>query len=322
MNYQLGNYTAALTDLQTAVSKNNTYRPAQRTLTRLSTQASDLFDDDPTGLVAFADAGLVNAPDDFNLMYLRALGQSRQGQHIGAINDINRIIASTPYPHPYIFIRSSFHLQASQFDLALADLMLLTEDPDVYRQLVTEIAAEAQILGDQGKHIEMARLDDLAGQLATLYPNSLRARLQFHQGFEDWPAALEAIDLHIAFDPEDSRHRTTRGEILEHLERPRDAIESYSDAIRLVDTGAVDIFNNDISLATALLQRGALYQSQSRSVDAQKDFDRALMIENEDLIRLFQEKMQGAGYYRGPLNGIYDQTTKTALQECARDPSC
>ncbi|MCK0096593.1 tetratricopeptide repeat protein [Yoonia sp. F2084L] len=322
LNVRRQNYSQALTDLQTAIEKDPTYRPAQREMKRLMESIQGWLRGQPAQLTAFADAGLINAPSDKDLLYLRAIGQMGEGKFIGAINDINLVIDATEHPQALIFARSAIHLTAQQFDLALADLEWLTRDPGAYDDAINEIAAQAQALMEDGKHDEAAILDGDVGVLASLYATALQARVAVNIGRNNWLGALEAIDLMIAYDGDDSSHWTARGEALERLGRPDEALESYSAAIRLIEAGATDLSSDNDARANAHLLRGALFQSLRRGQEATTDFETALSIGGAPLIRGFQQKMQDAGHYSGAIDGTYDMTTRDAVRRCANDPTC
>ncbi len=322
LNARLGNYQQALTDLQTASAKDPSYKPAHREMRRLLPAAQTALRGQPARLSAFADAGLINEPDNMDLVYLRAVGQTGEGKNIGAINDINRVIAATPYPQTMIFFRSSIHAAAGQFDLALADLEQLTESPTLHNTAIQQMGEQAKKLYDAGRDAEAEALDSDAGDLAVLYATALQARIDLHRARNDWARALEAIDLMVAYDADDRRHWITRGDALEQLNRFDEALDSYSAAIRLVDTGFRDHGSREAIRANALLRRGALYQSQRQSEKALADFDDALASGDETLISAFQQKMSDADHYAGPINGTYDIATQAALRACAANPSC
>ncbi len=322
LNVRLHNYEQALTDLQTALAKDPDYAPAQREMRQFMRNVLGHLHSQPHRLTAVANAGLVNDPDNLDLIYLRVLGQRGEGKFIGALNDINRIIAASEHPQTLIFLRSAIHLSAGQYDQALADLEDLTRDPSQHTQSMQQIAAEAASLRLQGKDAEAAARDSDLGDLATLYAEAMRARVAIHRALENWEDVLQAFEELAAYDPDDSSHWTERGKVLVRLDRPLDAIESYTKAIQLIETFATELGNNDGSLASALLNRGAVYQSQRRAQLAQADFAAAMKLGNTDLIRAFQQKMQQANHYTGSLNGIIDTATETALQACAADPDC
>lgn len=322
LNIRLENYQAGLTDLQEALARDPSYRPARRQMSGLLSDIIDNLADEPEKLTRFADAGLVNDPDNTGLIFIRAIGQFGEGKFIGAVNDMNTVIAAAEHPQTLIFTRAAIYIEQGQFDLAIQDLDFLTRDPGIYTTSIAQIAERAQALHDAGQSDTAAKLDSDVGDLAVLYAKALQTRINLHQSLADWTGALEAIDLMVAYDGDSSRHWTTRGQILEQLGQPEDALASYSSAIRLIETNAPDIFNSQNAAANALLHRGALYQSQLRTVDAQNDFDAALQIGDWTLINAFQQKMQDAGHYTGPLNGVYDQATQSAVKSCAADRAC
>ncbi|WP_341366652.1 tetratricopeptide repeat protein [Yoonia sp. BS5-3] len=322
LNIRLGHDSAGLTDLQEALALDPNYGPARREMRRLLEGIQDQLSSDPSGVIAFADAGLINEPQNLDLLYLRAIGQSQTGQFIGAINDMNAIIAATEFPFDYIFARSAIYLQQGQFDLALADLDYLTSDPSQTQDAINTLSSRISILEEAGQNEAANKLVGNVGDLAGLYAVAMRAKIQLHHGRGHWQEAFDAVETMTEHDPDDSNNWSLRGEILERLGRESEALESYSAAIRLAEIGTRDLASNDSARANALLRRGALYQSQSRADAAQADFDAALQGENAELILAFQQKMQSAGYYQGQLSGNYDAATQAALQHCAADPDC
>ena len=322
LNRRLGDRATTLTDLQTSLSLDPTYKRAAESYQDLIEDVSRSVQRAPEEVIAVATAGLENAPDDLQLLRLRAAALAKTGQIQPAIADITRAIELAPYPQRYIFTRAVIYDEAMQFERALADLERLTLDPTDYAAAISAAAEHAAALLEDGRTREAEQFDGQVGDLVTMHARAMKRRVGLLQRMNNWPGALEAIEKLAADDPDDSRIWIDRAMILIRLERLTEAAESYDKAIALNESGARDLGNNTATHASALLSRGFLHQVQGNELAAQSDFSAALALGNTNAIRALQQRMHDAGHYTGEVNGIVDAATEAAIPLCAADPGC
>ncbi|NVO57463.1 hypothetical protein HW561_16830 [Rhodobacteraceae bacterium B1Z28] len=63
--------------------------------------------------------------------------------------------------------------------------------------------------------------------MAALHTSAINAQVELQPEMNDWDGALESLNAFIAFDPDDNRHWAKRGQVLEELGRPDDALTNY-----------------------------------------------------------------------------------------------
>ncbi|HWV82613.1 MAG TPA: tetratricopeptide repeat protein [Hyphomicrobiaceae bacterium] len=68
--------------------------------------------------------------------------------------------------------------------------------------------------------------------------------------------------------------------------------------------------------------RAHIRQLQGNVEGAIRDYEMAIHLGGERMIKLYQCGLAERGLYRGQMNGIYSQETKTALHTCAGDRTC
>lgn len=68
--------------------------------------------------------------------------------------------------------------------------------------------------------------------------------------------------------------------------------------------------------------RGHIRQVMGDFAGAFADYERAVQIGGERMIKLYQCGLAEQGLYKGPMHGIYTGDVKTALETCTKDRKC
>ena len=190
VNRRLGDRVTALTDLQTSMSLDSTYKRAAESYYGLIENIKRDVENAPEEVIAVATAGLENAPDDIELLRLRAVSLTEVGQFEPAIADITRAIELASHPQRYIFARAAIYDLSMQLDRALADLERLTRDPSDYSAASLDLAERAAKLREEGRRREAEHLNDQFGNLVIMYGEALKWQVGLLQRMDNWPGAL------------------------------------------------------------------------------------------------------------------------------------
>ena len=68
--------------------------------------------------------------------------------------------------------------------------------------------------------------------------------------------------------------------------------------------------------------RAHIRQIQGNFSGAFDDYEKAVQIGGERMIKLYQCGLAEQGLYKGPMNGIYTREVRSALQSCAKSKTC
>lgn len=270
----------------------------------------------------FIDDLLTEYPEDILLLRGRYLASLIAEEFETALQDINHVIDVAEYPDLSHFTRALFYKSLGQYDLALADLILLIERKETQAEIIRQIHQEMAELSDAGKKCAAEALSWKNMDLMVLHRYALKQKMIVHTEVSDWESVISTLDLMIEDDPDDVDNFLMRGIAQEELGRPEDALASYDQAIRLIESGDAESPSRDNGYAKTYDYRGSIHQSRRRAEQAQSDFDSALRLGDSEYVTAFQRRMQQAGHYGGPLSGIYDAPTKQALRRCASDRLC
>ena len=68
--------------------------------------------------------------------------------------------------------------------------------------------------------------------------------------------------------------------------------------------------------------RAHIRQALGEPRAALRDYERAMRFGGEHLVRLYQCGLEAAGFYSGPIDGLYTRDVRKALEMCVEDTGC
>ena len=68
--------------------------------------------------------------------------------------------------------------------------------------------------------------------------------------------------------------------------------------------------------------RAHIRQALGERRPALRDYERAMRLGGESLVRLYQCGLEAAGFYRGPIDGLYTRDVRKALESCVETTDC
>lgn len=322
MHWEVNDRKSTYADIQKSLAIDPHFCRSIWAVNGWSNTVLEMVESTPLEARDFVDDILAEHPEDFRLLGLRFLANLEAEELEAALHDINRMIDVADYPDISLFARARLYKILGQYDLALADLILLIEKDDTRSDVIRQTHQEMQELLDAGKDCVADALSWTNMDLMVLYRFALKQKMIIHAEVFDWESVVTSLDKMIEDDPDDVDNLRKRGITLEELGRPDEALESYDQAIRLIETGEGDRSSDKHGYANTYDYRASIYQSQHRVEQAQSDFDNALKLGDSEFVEEFQLRMQESGHYKGPINGSYDEATKDAMRGCASDIRC
>lgn len=68
--------------------------------------------------------------------------------------------------------------------------------------------------------------------------------------------------------------------------------------------------------------RAHIRQALGERRPALRDYEQAMRLGGEPLVRLYQCGLEAAGFYRGPIDGLYTRDVRKALETCVESADC
>lgn len=322
MHWDLEDRKASYADFQNSLAIDPHYCRSIWAINSWSNRVLDMVEAAPLEARDLVDDVLAEYPEGFKLLRLRFLASLEAEELETALQDINRMIEVAEYPDVSLFARARLFKSLGRYDLALADLILLIDREEIQTEFIRQISQEMVELNDAGKKCVAEALSWESMDLMVLHRYALKQKMIVHTEVSDWESVISTLDLMIEDDPDDVDNLQMRGIAQEELGRPDDALVSYDQAIRLIESGDAESPARDNSYANTYDYRGSIHQSHRRVEQAQSDFDSALRLGDSEYVTAFQRRMQKAGHYQGALNGTIDAATGAAVHLCAADINC
>jgi len=123
--------------------------------------------------------------------------------------------------------------------------------------------------------------------------------------------ALPDYDAAIRLDPTSAMALNNRAWVLFKLDR---LDEGMSDVGRSLDLAPLSPHAHDT--------RAHIYQARGRRTEALRDYEQAMRVGGEALVKLYQCGLEAAGVYTGPIDGLYTSDTRRALEICVSRRGC
>ena len=324
-----GDPKTAFADFRKSLEINPNYCRAIRGQKRLIKKLEELAEAAPLMARVTVDSILVEHPEYPKLLHLRFLASSQAGELETALEDINRLIEATEYPDLWFHERALIYKELRQFDLAISDIQRVLENDDVRTEAIAAISQEVAELRQAGldcaadaRLVVSKKLSVLSDSEVILqdFLLTLKTRRDAEDG--NWDLVFSSTDQLIEYDPRDARNWIVRGLALAHLERHREAILSYSEALRLIEADEEKSADDDQRYIYALLSRALAHVWLHQFAEAGSDVDSALKAANSEGVKAFQIFLQKTGHYQGPLHGTRDAATTEAMLSCMSDTNC
>ncbi|MFA5951639.1 MAG: tetratricopeptide repeat protein [Hyphomicrobium sp.] len=153
--------------------------------------------------------------------------------------------------------------------------------------------------------IESPLLDDVAKSLAFS-----RRALAFSLK-RDYDRALPDYEMALRLDPGSSMAHNNRAWVLWRLGRHEEGLVDANQAIALQPESH-----------HAFDTRAHLKQSLDEPRAAQDDYEQAMRLGGEKLIKLYQCGLEAQRLYTGPIDGLYTSDVRKALKTCVENRDC
>lgn len=225
-----------------------------------------------------------------------------------AIVDYDRALQLDPGVGRTYFNRGKLYLGADQFKKAIADFDRAIELEADFSEAYEERGFANSKLGRDN-----LALDDynqalrLGEQSAITYHRRgivYRKLARHEDAFSDFEQALVlAPGLAAAY--------VDRGILSDQLGQHDNAIDDFDLALELKP-----------NLARAYYHRGRAYRSLGQPERTFRDWESMIGTDSATWTYWWQNRLARKGYYSNPLDSWYDDSTRSALLACARDPAC
>lgn len=123
--------------------------------------------------------------------------------------------------------------------------------------------------------------------------------------------ALEDFDASITINPNSASALNNRAWVHFRAGRGRQGLPDIERSL-LIDPGSEHSWDT----------RAHIRQLMGNFDGAIRDYETAIHLGGEKMIRIYQCGLGERGLYRGRLHGIYDAETKEAMRICAKKPDC
>ncbi|MEW2915986.1 tetratricopeptide repeat protein [Ruegeria sp. ANG10] len=318
-----GNLESAISDYRQALVLDPLYCAPSRRLGYMTWVIWKVGGRDPSALDKILKREQGKSPNNPDMAFVNHLANYADGPQAGALNALDLLIQSTDRPEYLMLLRARQNMQIEQYEAALEELSYLTQGPELYEQLGEGFRAQISELRAAGNECAADVFSGHNSNFYFVYSDGLRLKVNAQMEVEDWAGALTSVDRLIENGRQEHMPWTTKGEILEQLDRLEEAEASYKEAIRLARPE-----NYDAGHATsppfieALFRLAAIYEEKGRLVEAQVIWDEALAVADNSVIWDIQELMKNAGHFAGDRTDVYDPQTKAAVHACLKDATC
>ncbi|AHB49877.1 hypothetical protein W911_03185 [Hyphomicrobium nitrativorans NL23] len=123
--------------------------------------------------------------------------------------------------------------------------------------------------------------------------------------------SLPDYDRAIELDPGSAMSFNNRAWVKYKLNRLEDGLE---DVERSLVLGPASPHAHDT--------RAHIRQALGERRPALRDYERAMRLGGEPLVRLYQCGLEAAGFYKGPIDGLYTRDVRSALEACVDTTEC
>jgi tetratricopeptide (TPR) repeat protein len=329
LDLELVSHKNAIAEYQITLAENPAAQQAKEAMRSmfenlgLKKEPADLDAAARAQIIALIDMALTREGGHALLYQLRGqanmMAETVQGGLL-AVEDFTKAIALEPAANEHLVARAMAYWQASQIELAIADLDVAIERSDPFRpqamarrQNVKDLSVDASDAAKAEAALAHRQdMDDFHD-----YRGGLKIRARIFTQAARFEAAIADLTTVVDLDENDIEVRFFRGFSYASNGQIQDALADLDAAVAIHNNPKIRSTpwsRQDKNIAGLYAFRSAIHKNLGDLDGAVEDAVRSMQRVDEATVRATQSDMKTAGFYVGSLTGKMDAQTEKALR--------
>ena len=319
LHLELGDLDAAIADLGAALERDPDYCHALRRvrqivypIERLAREGKDTLSplDDPEQRY------------EIRILVSKHLAAAEGNEYREAIRILDRLIKITDQPEFLILQRARLKVRAGELEAAIDELGLIFQPRGHYQKVRQGQIARSKKLRDNGKSCASKEVISVANHFTLLPEKIAEETVLTLVKMGDLEKALIMLNAWLETAPLNNEMWLWRGNILAALGDRDQALASYEEALKLIDTREGQDHRDDWMHLETLYRIKSNYDDTGRSGEIFAVFEASLAVADNSLHWNLREMMDVAGHFEGDWYQRAPEKTKAALKGCLADTAC